>query len=111
MSQCLSANECFRFYGKPVFQFIQRPGEVLYLPHGYPHTIHNLDDNIALTNNALFPDAISSLVKVLTMKTISRSGEMAGWSEEMALHNLYNTQSRIVRERIRETVEKVKRLN
>jgi hypothetical protein len=24
----------FRFYGKEVMQFVQQPGEVLYLPHG-----------------------------------------------------------------------------
>ena len=59
-----------------MFQFIQKPGEVLYLPHGYPHTVHNLEDNMALTNNALFPDALSSLVNVLALKKISSSEEM-----------------------------------
>ena len=93
-----------------MFQFIQKPGEVLYLPHGYPHTVHNLEDNMALTNNALFPDALSSLVNVLALKKISSSEEMSGWSEEVAIHNLYNTQPRDTRERIRENVERVKRL-
>ena len=100
----------FRFYGKTVFQVVQEPGEVLYLPHGYPHTIHNVDDNIALTNNYLFPDAIRPLVKALRLKIISESAELAGWSEETALHNLYMTSSRDTREQIRDTVQRITRL-
>ena len=100
----------FRFYGKNVFQVVQHPGEVLYLPHGFPHTIHNVDANIALTNNYLFPDAIRPLVKALRLEIISESAGLAGWSEETALHNLYMTSSRASREEIRDTVERIARL-
>ena len=100
----------FRFYGKTVFQVVQEPGEVLYLPHGYPHTIHNVDDNIALTNNYLFPDALRPLVKALRLQMISEAAELAGWSEERALHNLYMTSSRAAREQIRDTVKRMARL-
>ena len=43
-----------RFYGKPIYQAVQRPGDVLYVPHGLPHAVHNLKTNIALTKNQLF---------------------------------------------------------
>ena len=33
---------------------VQEPGQVLYIPQGLPHAIHNLDNNIALTRNQLF---------------------------------------------------------
>ena len=100
----------FRFYGKTVFQVVQEPGDVLYLPHGFPHTVHNVDDNIALTNNYLFPDAIRPLVKALRLQIISEAAELSGWSEERALHNLYMTSSRAARQQIRDTVERVTRL-
>ena len=44
----------FSFYGMGIYQSVQVPGEVLYIPHGLPHTIHNIDSNIALTSNQLF---------------------------------------------------------
>ena len=97
----------FRFYGQTMFQVVQEPGDVLYLPHGFPHTVHNVDDNIALTNNYLFPDAIRPLVKALRLKIIAESAGLAGWSEETALHNLYMTSSRAEREQIRDTVERI----
>ena len=93
-----------------MFQVVQEPGDVLYLPHGYPHTVHNVDDNIALTNNYLFPDAIRPLVKALRLQIISEATELAGWSEETALHNLYMTSSKAARQQIRDTVERVTRL-
>ena len=93
-----------------MFQVVQEPGEVLYLPHGYPHSIHNVDDNIALTNNYLFTDAIRPLVKALRLQIISESAELAGWSEETALHNLYMTSSRAEREQIRDTLQRISRL-
>ena len=52
-----------RYYGKEVLEFVQLPGEVLYLPYQMPHTIFNIDDNIALTENYLFMDALPELVK------------------------------------------------
>ncbi len=33
---CNYQYKMFRFYGKEVMQFVQQPGEVLYLPHGRP---------------------------------------------------------------------------
>ena len=32
----------------------QEPGDALYLPHGMPHAVYNLDDTVALTENYLF---------------------------------------------------------
>ena len=32
----------------------KEPGDALYLPHGMPHAVYNLDDTVALTENYLF---------------------------------------------------------
>ena len=77
----------YRVYGKALIEFIQSPGEVLYLPQGMPHSIHNIDDNIALTENHLFSDALPDLVKAITADGISHW--VPSWNEVVAYHNLY----------------------
>lgn len=37
---------------------VQGPGEVVYVPQGYTHSVLNLRDNVAYTENNLFVDAI-----------------------------------------------------
>ena len=39
-------------------QAVQKAGEAIYLPYGTPHTVHNLEDNVAFTENYLFVDAV-----------------------------------------------------
>ena len=39
-------------------QAVQKPGEAIYLPFGMPHTILNLEDNVAVTENHLFVDGV-----------------------------------------------------
>ena len=77
----------YRVYGKALIEFIQSPGEVLYLPQGMPHSIHNIDDNIALTENHLFSDALPDLVKAITADGISHW--VPSWNEVVAYHNSY----------------------
>ena len=76
-----------RFYGKPLMEFVQLPGDVLYLPQGMPHTIHNIDDNIAVTENYLFSDALPDLVKAISADGINPW--VPGWNETLAYHNIY----------------------
>ena len=47
-----------QFQGKYVMQAVQKAGEAIYLPYGTPHTVHNLEDNVAFTENYLFVDAV-----------------------------------------------------
>ena len=49
----------WQFYGKPLWEGIQARNEVIYLPHDMIHTVLNLEDNVAITENFLFVDAIS----------------------------------------------------
>ena len=51
-----------QFYGKPLWQGIQGPNEVLYVPHGLVHTVLNLQDNVAVTENYLFVDALPGII-------------------------------------------------
>ena len=70
-----------------MLEFVQQPGEVLYLPQGMPHTVHNVDDNIALTENILFSDALPGLVKAITGDRIHPW--VTDWDGAMAYHNIY----------------------
>ena len=81
---------------------MQRPGDVLYVPHGLPHAVHNLETNVALTKNQLFSvsklhkrivqkllycfqDALSSLVKLIMLGLIQHPT----WNMTRGLHTLY----------------------
>ena len=41
-----------------MLEFLQAPGEALYLPHGLVHSVLNVKDNVAVTENYLFVDAL-----------------------------------------------------
>ena len=43
-----------------MIQFVQRPGEAVFLPSGVPHAVLNLGDSVAVTRNHLFVDALAS---------------------------------------------------
>ena len=45
-----------------MLEFVQRPGEALYLPHGRVHTVLNLENNVAVTANFLFADALTGKI-------------------------------------------------
>ena len=40
---------------------VQRPGEAIFLPHGVAHSVLNIQDNVAVTENFLFVDGLSGL--------------------------------------------------
>ena len=46
------------FYGERVKLILQGPGDTLYMPHAVFHLVHNLDTNLALTENLLFESAM-----------------------------------------------------
>jgi len=76
-----------KYYGKTVIEYVQEPGEVFFLPNGMPHTVFNIDDNVALTENYLFPDKLQSLVKGIALDQIRSS--VPTWNETRAFKNIY----------------------
>lgn len=40
-------------YGQTLVEAVQGPGELIFLPHGLTHSVLNLHDNVALTENFL----------------------------------------------------------
>ena len=53
----------WQFYGKTFWEGVQGPNEVIYLPNGLLHTVLNLEDNVAITENYLFVDALPGKCK------------------------------------------------
>ena len=48
-------------FGHTIWEGVQYPGESIYLPFEMPHTVHNLEDNVAVTENYLFVDALPGI--------------------------------------------------
>ena len=47
-----------KFYGKTVIEWIQKPGEVVYMPNYTPHSVFNLDETVAVGDNPFYSSAI-----------------------------------------------------
>ena len=43
-------------------EFIQGPGETIYMPGSLAHAVYNIDDNLSVTENYLLVDSIEDLV-------------------------------------------------
>ena len=41
-------------YGQKLIEFVQGPGEVIFLPRGLTHAVLNIRDNVAYTENILY---------------------------------------------------------
>ena len=56
-------------YGQKPLEVVQGPGEVLFLPQGLTHSILNLHDNVAYTENYLYIGALpGTLLKTYISK-------------------------------------------
>ena len=44
----------FQMYGQKLIEFVQGPGEVIFLPRGLTHAVLNIRDNVAYTENILY---------------------------------------------------------
>ena len=49
-------------YGQKPLEIVQGPGEVLFLPQGLTHSILNLHDNVAYTENYLYIGALPGIL-------------------------------------------------
>ena len=58
-------------------QAVQKAGEAIYLPYGTPHTVHNLEDNVAFTENYLFVDAVPGKIKASQYKLLTPGSSQA----------------------------------
>ena len=50
-------------YGQKPLELVQGPGEVLFLPQGLTHSILNLHDNVAYTENYLYVGALPGTIQ------------------------------------------------
>ena len=47
-----------KFYGQTLTEWVQNPGEVVYMPHYTPHAVYNLDETVAVGDNPFYTTAI-----------------------------------------------------
>ena len=50
-------------YGQTLVEFVQGPGEVVFLPQQLTHCVLNLQDNVAYTENYLYIGALPGKLK------------------------------------------------
>ena len=48
-------------YGQTLIEFVQGPGEVIFLPHGLTHAVLNVHDNVAYTENFFYVSALPGM--------------------------------------------------
>ena len=60
-----------KHYGKLLWEGVQGPNEVIFIPSGLPHTILNLEDNVAINEHYLDVDGLIELTKYLALDLIS----------------------------------------
>ncbi|XP_059079459.1 uncharacterized protein LOC131877717 [Tigriopus californicus] len=51
------------WYGKRIIETVQKPGEIIYVPHGMGHAVLNIDENLSITENFLHVGAMDELAK------------------------------------------------
>ena len=54
----LKTNIQLQMYGQTLVEFVQGPGEVVFLPQQLTHCVLNLQDNVAYTENYLYIGAL-----------------------------------------------------
>ena len=51
-----------KWYGSTVVEFVQGPGETIYMPGNLAHAIMNIEDNISVTENYFLVDSLDDWV-------------------------------------------------
>ena len=51
-------------YGQTLIEFVQSPGEVIFLPHGLTHAVLNVHDNVAYTENFFYVSALPGMFEI-----------------------------------------------
>jgi len=92
------------WYGKKPIEFIQKPGDTLYLPRTTPHSVLNLEDNISITENILTLDAVE---EYLTRTLVDNMG--LGYADEPQLYSqlYYRILDKDGRRRVRDIISQV----
>lgn len=98
------------FCGRNLMEGVQRPGEVIYLPKGLTHSVLNIADNVAVTENYLFVDAMPELAKMIALDEISiwrPNWDELAWKKLYYGGNTNNEDRRLMRLTYDQVVRKV----
>ena len=63
-------------YGQTLIEFVQGPGEVIFLPHGLTHAVLNVHDNVAYTENFFYVSALPGMFEIAQLLIRTRHSKM-----------------------------------
>ena len=106
---------CRTFYGWRPQEFIQRPGETIYMPGSLAHAVLNMEDNLSITENYLLVDSLDDLVHGIMIGEEAIGGDYNRRDEERVWKSLYyqtlEQADRRALRAIRDQVEEMARSN
>ena len=80
---------CREFYGSRPTEFVQGPGETIYMPGSLAHGVFNIDNNLSVTENFLLVDSIDDLVHGVMIGEEAIGGDYNIRDEEIIWRSLY----------------------
>ena len=81
--------ECRKWYGYEVKEFIQGPGETIYMPGNLAHAILNIEENISVTENYFLIDSLEDWVHGMMTGDNLMDDESNGKGEERFWKAMY----------------------
>jgi hypothetical protein len=78
-----------KWYGSTVTEFIQGPGETIYMPGNLAHAIMNIDENVSVTENYFLVDSLDDWVHGIMTGDYLIDDESDGLEEEIFWRAMY----------------------
>lgn len=78
-----------KWYGSTVTEFIQGPGETIYMPGNLAHAIMNIDENVSVTENYFLVDSLDDWVHGMMTGENLIDDESDGLEEEIFWRAMY----------------------
>ena len=80
---------CRSWYGSPVREFLQGPGETIYMPGNIAHAILNIEENISVTENYFLIDSLDDWIHGLMTGDMLLEDDSDGTVEKMFWKAMY----------------------
>ena len=82
-----------KWYGSTVTEFVQGPGETLYLPGNLAHAVMNIEESISVTENYFLVDSLDDWVHGMMTGDKLLDDDSNGLEEEKFWREMYYTEN------------------